>query len=503
MRLGQQKRFPWQVLRGVCLAASFSVALMTGFAQGSATPTDAVAEISAALRQQQFNQALELCAGALQAAPEDARIWTLQAIAQASLHRPAQAIESFHHALALRPEYYPALAGAAQLSFAERLPEAYPLVKRAAAMHPENQEAEAMLGALEFQKNDCQAAAAAFAQARDYTARQPQALAAYSTCLVKLSRFEEAVPVFEAMLRFAPGDPSLEYNLALAQADAGRREAAQTTLAPLVAADRPSEDVLTLAASIAEALQQTQQALDLLRRAILLYPHDENAYLDFVNLAYRHGSPAVGLDIVNVGIEQNPRAGQLVFARGVLQAELARTDAALADFDRAAALDPKLTIAGTAKGITESQTHDFPAALATLRKQVRAHPDDALASYLLAEALMQSGPAPGSPPYREEVRAAQRAAGLDPKQTQAHDLLATVYLAAGDAPRAVAECRASLQVDPHDQQALYHLILALRKSEQRAEIPALVQRLVEARRQAQEQTEKTRVHALTEAPSGP
>jgi hypothetical protein len=41
-----------------------------------------------------------------------------------------------------------------------------------------------------------------------------------------------------------------------------------------------------------------------------------------------------------------------------------------------------------------------------------------------------------------------------------------------------------LKIDAKDQAALYHLIVALRKTDRKAEIPELLKRLAEARRDA-------------------
>jgi hypothetical protein len=51
----------------------------------------------------------------------------------------------------------------------------------------------------------------------------------------------------------------------------------------------------------------------------------------------------------------------------------------------------------------------------------------------------------------------------------------------------------ALQSDEHDQAALYHLVLALRKTKGQAEIPELLKRLAKARQQAtQEEAERNR-----------
>lgn len=64
----------------------------------------------------------------------------------------------------------------------------------------------------------------------------------------------------------------------------------------------------------------------------------------------------------------------------------------------------------------------------------------------------------------------------------ARDLLAGMYLQQGDKHRAIVQSEAALVVDPNDQQALYHLILALRETDRKGEIPALMKKMNELRR---------------------
>jgi len=57
-------------------------------------------------------------------------------------------------------------------------------------------------------------------------------------------------------------------------------------------------------------------------------------------------------------------------------------------------------------------------------------------------------------------------------------------LLASQYPQAAIQSRNALEIDPKDQTALYHLIQALRKSDQKTEIPGLLKRLSELRQEA-------------------
>jgi len=117
---------------------------------------------------------------------------------------------------------------------------------------------------------------------------------------------------------------------------------------------------------------------------------------------------------------------------------------------------------------------------------------------LLAEELLEEGKPEGSPEYKEEIDAAERAVKLDPKLVAAHDLLSAVYLENGHTGLAIEHARAALALDPNDQQAVYHMIVAMRKSDQKDQVPALLKRLVDLRANAKSDQTAGRRYRLSE-----
>ena len=99
------------------------------------------------------------------------------------------------------------------------------------------------------------------------------------------------------------------------------------------------------------------------------------------------------------------------------------------------------------------------------------------------------------------MRAAKQAVQLDPRFTLAHNLLGSIYLREGDSALAIEQFDAALKTDPTNQEALYHLILAVRKTERKNEIPALTKRLADLRAAANEREAHTARYKLVEFPS--
>ena len=140
-------------------------------------------------------------------------------------------------------------------------------------------------------------------------------------------------------------------------------------------------------------------------------------------------------------------------------------------------------------------------ALSEFRAAVRAHPNDGYAQYLLAEALQQQGNSEGSSEYMQKVEAATRAVKLDPRLVAAHDLLSSLYIENGHFDLAIEHSQDALALDANDQQAVYHLIVALRKTNQKDRVSALLKRLIELRSKSDDDQKAKERYRLYETPS--
>jgi tetratricopeptide (TPR) repeat protein len=271
------------------------------------------------------------------------------------------------------------------------------------------------------------------------------------------------------------------------------------TLAPLLQRDNPDVRTLQLAASAYEAAQNTQMAVSSLRQAIVMDPHDVDLYLDFAGISMDHQSFQVGIDMINIGLQAEPKAAPLYVARGILYVQLAKYDEAENDFEKAETLEPTQQIASVAKGLEQAETNDLDRALKTVRSKLASKPNDPYLLYLQANILAQQGPAPGSPNFQSAMHSAKRAVALQPELVPARDVLAKLYLQAGQNQAAIEQCREALINDPRDQTALYHLIQALRKTGNKQELPELLTRLAELRAESTKQEREHNRYKLVEA----
>lgn len=473
--------------------------MLSGFLGGQTSP---VTSITSAVRAGQFDEALQLLQPELEKNPKSAQLWTLRGIALSGKGMKKEAAVAFHHSLQVSPDYLPALEGAAQIAYENGDKEAIPLLEHVVQLRPDEPTSHAMLGVLLFKRGDCAGAVPHFERSGALLDSQPQALEQYGICLVRIKETDKAIAVFGRMVARSDNSDT-RYRLASLQMMAQRPKDAISTLQPMLQSGSKDSDILELAALAYEADENTPQAVGILRQAIVSNPHDVNLYLDFANISLDHQSFSVGVDMINAGIQAEPKSAPLYVARGVLYVQLADYDKAEADFEKADALDPRKSLGSAAEGLAAVQKNDPDHALATVRAKLAQKPNDPFLLYLQAEILTQSGPEPGSAAFRQAMESAKKAITLRPSLAAARDVLAKLYLQSGQNEAAMEQCRKALNTDPKDQTALYHLIQALRKSgEKKEEIPGLLKQLAELRREStKEEAEHNRYKLVEQNPS--
>ena len=479
-------RLLWPLLLAFCVALPASV----GRAPNSGTEET---RIAAAIRDGDNTRALQLLIPALRQSPNDAQLWTMQGVAYQRQGNSKEALAAFTHALKLAPDSIPALQAAAQMEFDQGDPKAIPLLQRLLRLRPNDSTTHGMLAVLYYQQGNCAQALAHFEGAAALFRSQVDGLHAQAICLVRVKQFEKARNVLKRTVELKRDEPRELRLLASVELMAHEPEAALGTIQPLLNSDVQDADTLELASAAYEAVHDTEKAVNALRQAILLQPNNSDLYVDFANLSAAHQSFKVGINAVNDGLAIQPQSAALYFARGMLYAQTGEYDKAEADFESAYRLDPSQSLTSAAQGMLAVQQSDLQGALDIIEKKLAQKPNDPILLYVQADVLTQQGAGTGTPKYDLAMQSAKRAVQLNPSLAPAHAVLARLYLQSGDNDNAARECRRSLELNPKDQTALYRLIQALRKTDQKNEIPGLLKRLAELRKEAtQEERERYR-----------
>lgn len=481
------------MLKLIAQSAIFATCATLSLAQGAPSSRSAVI---AELQKGDNSAALHLVQQALASAPHDCALLSLEGIAQTRLQQTEAGLRAFRSAFTYCPTYLPALEGAAQIEYARQGTDTVPLLKRIVALKPQDPTAHAMLATILRRQGKCQDALADYAASSALFPSQPALQQEYGSCLVDTGDIKGALLQYQELLRSHPQD-AIRFDVAILQWKIHANDEALETLTPLLSGPRAAP-ALSLAATIHEEKGETPQAVDLLRQAILQSPDEPENYIDFAAIALAHSSYQVGIDMLNAGLKRLPQAAPLYLARGVLEVQLSKSDAAVADFEQAHRLDPKLSFAVDAVGIMKSQQHRDNESLALFEAQAKRHPRDPLLQYLLAEQLSQASTGASSERLHAAISAAKRAVGLDPSYAAAHDLLAVLYLRGEQPELAMREAEAALKLDPEDQNALYQELQACRRSGDRSQIQALTARFVAVRKENQRRQQATDRYRLQE-----
>lgn len=483
---------------GSCLRTALVAVLAAApaVAAAQANPPDAGPVIQM-LREHRNQEAVAAADQMLAQSSHDCRLLSLRGIALNGLREPAQAERSFQDALQFCPDDLLALEGAAEIAYAQRQPEAPQLLLHILTLRPEDVTAHAMLASFYRGRGDCRAALPHFEASQALFASRPKFQEAYAFCLAKTEQYAQAAAAYKAVLDEAP-DPAARYNLALVEWKLHDPKSALDTLHPLLTSDA-NERVMALGSRVAEDAGDTPLAVKLLRSAILVNPKDSANYLEFAQISFNHHSFQVGIDMLNAGLTQLPDAGPLYVARGVLEVQLSQSGQAIADFERAHKLEPQLSLAMDAIGIVESQQYKQTAALDLFSQQARLHPRDALLQYLYAEAL--SNASSETDATQKAIQAAEKSVALEPGYAPARDLLALLWLRVQQPQKALEQAQAALKIQPDDDGALYHEIMARRRLGQTEQVQALVKQLA-AMRSQNAQKEKAGHHYLLQEEPG-
>lgn len=480
-----------------------AVALALTFPSLAQKTSGSITSIESLIRSQQYDQARAALRSALRERPSDFRLWALQGICAGLQGDDRAALAAFDHALRISPDYVPALRGEIEDLYKTGDKRAIPLLERLLRSDPNDLTAHEMLGTLEQRGGNCRQAVVQFEASKEAIANHPGSLEAYGYCLSRLGRTADAIPVFRQLIPLVPGSTYPVYDLAVLLVSTKQYQEAANVLQPFLTAGQNDADVLSLASQAYEGTGNTPKAVALQRQAIVANPSDPTNYVLFAVLSMAHDSFQVGISMLNAGIERVPDDASLYLSRGVLYAQLADYDKAETDFKRAEQLDSRQSIGAYAGDLTVLQRNDPKTALARVREQLKAHPDDPLLRLLLAQLIMNGTPDPQSAEFKEAMRNAQAAAKTRPALVEAHNQLASMYMSLEQYDRAISECRTALHYDPSNETAMYHLIISMRHSGHNADLAPLVKRLSELHQESLQHETARKRYRLVEERSAP
>jgi tetratricopeptide (TPR) repeat protein len=283
------------------------------------------------------------------------------------------------------------------------------------------------------------------------------------TDLTRQGHFHEAIPHLLAAQGRVSNEFAADFNLALCYTATNQFERAITILSTLSSAAHPTAAVYNLLAQAYVGNSQPEQAFTALQKAAALSPANEKLYVLVADACMDHQNYALGVRVVNLGIQNLPHSARLFYERGVFQTLLERGDLAAADFAQAAQLAPDTEIAYMATAQQNLVEGKIPETIAAARQGIAAGHENYILFTLLGEALIRSGVAPGQPEFAEAQAALEKSVAAHPDNSRSQIALAKIYLMAGRSDDAITHLEIARQIDPANTSVYSHLATAYRQ----------------------------------------
>jgi len=305
--------------------------------------------------------------------------------------------------------------------------------------------------------------------------------------LVRHQAYHAAAAEF-ALARQSYKDPYIAgYDQALAYFKAGDFSKTIDTANELLNQGHRTAELANLAGEAYLRNKQPKEAFNALRLATGLDPKNEDSYVDLCSLTLNTDDYDLGIEIANLGLSHVPGSARLYLQRGVLHAMKGQFDEAQQDFATAGKIAPRDASPRVSEGVLAMQRGDLDRSIELLRQATSLSPDNYLAQFWLAEAMLRSGVTPDSKQGSEALAALQRSVHSNPEFWHSQTDLGKVLMDRGDLDAAIGHLEKAAALNPAATNPLYLLAQIYRRKGDAAraqELIARVGKMQEADREA-------------------
>lgn len=280
------------------------------------------------------------------------------------------------------------------------------------------------------------------------------------TALTRKGLFREAIPHLLAARGRSASEYAANFNLALCYVATSQFKLAIDILNGLRGSGRQGADVENLLAQAYVGNGQPQQALASLQRAAALSPQDEKLFAFVAEACRDHESYALGLKVVDIGLQNLPRSARLHYERAMFLTELDQFDLAKPEFEFVGKLAPASEISYLAAAHETLFEGDISGAIRAAREGVKQGYENPALLTILGEALIRSGVRPGQPEFAEAQTALEKAVTQRPNDPASQIALGGLNLMAGRLGDAIAHLETARQLEPGNQSVYANLAKA-------------------------------------------
>ncbi len=268
------------------------------------------------------------------------------------------------------------------------------------------------------------------------------------TTLTRRGSFAEAIPHLLAARGRVSNEYAATFNLALCYVGTGQFGQGVQVLSSLRDGGHENADVYNLLAQAQIGNAQPREAWASFQKAVLLTPQNEKLYLFMADACMERKDDALGLKVVNLGIQNLPRSARLYYERAVFLSQLDQFDRGKADFELARKLAPNSDIGYLAAAHEEFLQGNMRQAIQAAREGVRQGYENSVLLTILGEALMRAGAVPGQPEFGEAEVVLRRAVAERPGDPSSHLALGKLDLMGDKIDDAIAHLEKARQIEP-------------------------------------------------------
>ena len=306
------------------------------------------------------------------------------------------------------------------------------------------------------------------------------------TRLTRAGRFQEAIPHLVVAQGRVSNPYAADFNLALCYV--ATRQSARAI--PILARLRGTHENVQVENLLAQAYVgsgNSKEALAAVRRGAALRPGDERLYLFVADACTENKNYELGLDVVDLGIENLPKSAALHYQRAMLLSSLDEFDASRPDFRLAKELGAGGDIgylAAAQESLLDGKVDD---AIAAAREGNKVGGSNYRLLTILGEALLRSGITPGQPPFAEAEAALSKAVSIRPNYSDAQLALGRLNLISHRLREAISHLEEARALDPQNPAIYSNLAAAYREQGDRGKAQQVLSVLAQINR---EQAEK-------------
>jgi tetratricopeptide (TPR) repeat protein len=415
-----------------------------------------------------------------------------EGIALALMGRPEEAVQSLKKALEIDPSFWVARR---ELGIVEwhlgRKEEGAKELRQIVEQYPNDEAANSILGQYEFDRQNYAQALAFLAKASAQVEADPRLAIMEASAFLKtgevqpahdklqrlagrpgLSREESfqlawllgeaklyklAIEAFNSLPDDYPNRFTRNYGLALAYFEDEQYSKSAGVLKQLQTLGITRPELFSLLGVAEEKAGHTKEAYDAFREGILVNPRDPQNYLNIATLASQHLNYDLAIQILSSGMEVVPGSHELVLSRGIAYTLKAQFAQAHADYERAIQLAPQDPANYVALGISQLEEGDLDHAIGAFKKAGDLGSKDPQSYYFVAEALIQKGVEPETPPFQQARQATDTALSLDPNFAYAYLDRARLSLRVHETDAALQDLERAQALDPKSQSIAYLL----------------------------------------------